>query len=330
MANVTIVFLYRIRQLQEQGVLAPLSPDMEKTEEFARYFISLICLDNLKQWRTFVRPASLNQAQDDEDDQFPAPPIGYRNPSVRRTFLLANLWEDEGAPDTVEHTARKRDDVASDPPEGKENTETQRANLPKSRGELKLGTKEESSVHHGIEESTAALSLEGSFVDDSLDGESSGSRSDEWSTWTGPTSPNTSGENKVKSKTEQASSETRMEKQNDAKMVEKSADSPQCAACLADAQELQEIETQRIPKAKRQMRALFADRAQKDGMRVALEEVFFRREGLEVYREVQSKLEALADDVERLQSGYIEEEDEEKHECLGPRKKRSSAVVQDE
>jgi hypothetical protein len=47
-----------------------------------------------------------------------------------------------------------------------------------------------------------------------------------------------------------------------------------------------------------------------------------------VYKEVQDKLEALADQVDRLQSEYIEEEDEEKHDCLGPRKKRIGAVVQ--
>ena len=49
------------------------------------------------------------------------------------------------------------------------------------------------------------------------------------------------------------------------------------------------IKTQRIPQAKREMRSLFASRAKKDGMRVALEEVFFWEEGLEVYKEVPQK-----------------------------------------
>ena len=259
-------------QVQILCSLAPtlgrFSADMKEKEALARYFVSLICLDDLATWRSLSRPAVLHE------DPLPCPPLGFENPSIPRTYCMANVSEEDDVSELLLGT--KRSDIHSaDRPERQETFI------------LRLGSEKE--------ESTAA---EIALADGSDDATFSDSDSDadeqEWHASTAP------------------------------------ADLPECPACLHKLQELESIETDLIPKAKREMRALFASRAEKEGMRVALEEVLFREEGLEVYSEVQGKLDALADEVERLTSGYLEEGEEEKHECLGPRKKRSSAVVQDE
>ena len=341
MTNVTILWLYQLRQLrnhqppilakdgddsQENKNLTQLSDDCKEKETLAQYFISLVCLDDFSEWRNLQRPASLPQARSD-------PPIGFQSPSISREFYTANFWE---GIDAVELPESKGDDIPSDAAEGKDvapsrpfdaetgdilaasrpseenSAPSQPSEAPKTRKKvLRLGSKDESSPLYAVQGFMANLALaDGDDSGDALPSDSDLSGS--WSSRTGFTSPNTSGEKHMNLKMEESS-----EQKKGLELEKNQADTPECAGCLHNARELHLIEMERIPKAKREMRSLFASRAKEDGMRVALEEVFFRQEGLELYKEVQSKLEALADQVDRLQSGYIEEEGEENHECLG-------------
>lgn len=183
--------------------------------------------------------------------------------------------------DAIKLANPQGEDLPSGPPEEKKDLPLFQPFQPPKSGEnvLQLGTEEKGMFPHAVHESTAAQSL----GDDNYEAHS-----------------DTSEDSRLSVSSQQ------------------SADAPECAGCLRNDERLGVIESQLISQAKLEMRMLFARRAEEDGMGEALEEVFFREEGLEVYGKVQDELEALADEVDMLESGLIDEADWKNHDCLGP------------
>ena len=72
-----------------------------------------------------------------------------------------------------------------------------------------------------------------------------------------------------------------------------------CEGCIADSEHRDEIE-KKLTAVQSDMRERFAKQIEEHGTCRALEEIFFREEGLETYRDLSTKLEDLADEVDEL------------------------------
>ena len=112
--------------------------------------------------------------------------------------------------------------------------------------------------------------------------------------------------------TAQASLHDSMDQDDASNAEETTEDLPTCKGCLKDRARRLEIEEELIPRVQGEMRQKFGERAQSVGTGRALEEVFFRPEGLQTYGKYRQKLEALEDDLDELQ--YYDENDDT-HTC---------------
>jgi hypothetical protein len=332
--NITVLFVYRLAELRKAMVLQPLSDEMQKKENLARYLISLLCCDKFAAWRAIQRPANLTQERRE------APLYNFQNQKIVRRFKAANFWL---AVTGINYPGHEMDELSSDPPGETDGNGVLRlrtvASTPQispqgsTQSEPPLDTAQSSPpAMHGAEttqgfstvasraltpQEIAAAEAWTSDPEEPMTGEGRANSSDDAISCFSDLSFSEArpSSTHVSASTEGTSPNTSTEQPLDFKMEPTLENVPECPGCADNKEKLRVIEQDTIPKKRSEMQSAFKTRAVNVGVGRALEEIFFGEEPEEVYDLIEAELEALADQVDTLQSGFVDEADRQFHTC---------------